>query len=148
MTIVETSISIGKPVEQVFEFLTNLQNQTKLNDMLTEVTLSGPVEVGTRFQTKGKVMGRDFSSDNEIIALEPNKKFGIKTFAAPRFRHNQHVYARRRWGRHQINPCNGFGDHDWRRPRHGRYGEKPTENRPRRHHGCHQESTGKLVIQQ
>ena len=83
MTIVETSINIGKPVEQVFEFLTNLQNQTKLNDMLTEVTLSGPVEVGTRFQTKGKVMGRDFSTDNEIIALEPNKKFGIKTFAAP-----------------------------------------------------------------
>jgi uncharacterized membrane protein len=83
MAVVETSINIGKPVTQVFEFITNLQNQTKLNGMLTEVVLSGPVAVGTRFKTKGEVMGRSFETDNEIIALEPNKVFGIKTFAAP-----------------------------------------------------------------
>ena len=28
-------------------------------------------------------MGRDFETNNEIIALEQNKTFGIKTFAAP-----------------------------------------------------------------
>ena len=83
MTIVETSISISKPVEQVFEFISNLQNQTKLNSTLSEVILDGPVAVGTKFKIKGSVMGRDFETDNEIIALEPNRKFGIKTFAAP-----------------------------------------------------------------
>ena len=83
MAIVETSINIGKPVEQVFEFITNLQNQTKLNGMLTEVVVDGPVAVGTKFKTKGTVMGRGFETDNEIVAMEPNKKFGIKTFAVP-----------------------------------------------------------------
>jgi uncharacterized membrane protein len=83
MTVVETSVTIGKPVEQVFKFITDLQNQTKLNDMLTEVVVDGPVAVGTKFKTKGKVMGRDFETNNEIVALEANKKLGIKTLAAP-----------------------------------------------------------------
>jgi len=83
MTVVETSISISKPVEEVFAFLSDLNNQTKLNATLSEVVLSGPVEVGTKFKMKGSVMGRDFESDNEIVALELNKTIGIKTFAAP-----------------------------------------------------------------
>jgi uncharacterized membrane protein len=83
MTVVETSVTIGKPVEQVFKFITDLKNQTKLNDMLTEVVVDGPVAVGTKFKTKGKVMGRDFETNNEIVALEANKKLGIKTLAAP-----------------------------------------------------------------
>jgi len=83
MTVVETSIRINKPVEEVFAFLSDLNNQTKLNNTLTEVVLSGPVAVGTRFKTKGSVMGRNFEVDNEIVALEQDKTLGIKTFAAP-----------------------------------------------------------------
>ena len=83
MTVVETSINISKPVEEVFAFLSDLNNQTKLNYTLSEVVLSGPVAVGTKFKMKGTVMGRDFETNNEIIALEQNKTFGIKTFAAP-----------------------------------------------------------------
>ena len=83
MTVVETSISLSKPVEEVFAFLSDPNNQTKLNDTLSEVVLDGPVEVGTKFKMKGSVMGRDFETDNEIVALEKNKTFAIKTFAAP-----------------------------------------------------------------
>jgi carbon monoxide dehydrogenase subunit G len=83
MTVVETSISLSKPVEEVFAFLSDLNNQTKLNNTLSEVVLEGPVEVGTKFKMKGSVMGRDFESENEIVALEQNKTIGIKTFAAP-----------------------------------------------------------------
>lgn len=83
MTIVETSLTIDRPVEDVFAFLSDPNNQTKLNSTLTEVVIDGPVAVGTKFKFKGTVMGRGFESDNEIIALEPNKTFGMKTFAAP-----------------------------------------------------------------
>jgi len=83
MTVVEASVSLSKPVEEVFAFLSDLNNQTKLNATLSEVVLDGPVEVGTKFKMKGSVMGRDFESDNEIVALEANKTIGIKTFAAP-----------------------------------------------------------------
>jgi len=83
MTVVEASISVNKPVEEVFAFLSDPNNQTKLNNTLTEVVVDGPVAVGTKFKLKGSVMGRDFETDNEIVALETNKTFGMKTFAAP-----------------------------------------------------------------
>ncbi|HEY2982313.1 MAG TPA: SRPBCC family protein [Anaerolineales bacterium] len=83
MAIIETSVTMNKPVGKVFEFLTNLENQKALNSMITEVNVSGKVAVGTKYKIKGTVMGRSFEADNEIVALEPNKKFGVKTLAAP-----------------------------------------------------------------
>ena len=83
MATVETSISINKPVETVFDFLTNLQNQKALNSSITDVVFSGKVGVGTRYKIKGTVMGRNFESENEIVAIEPNQKFSVKTLAAP-----------------------------------------------------------------
>jgi carbon monoxide dehydrogenase subunit G len=83
MATIETSISINKPVEKVFDFLTNLQNQKDLNSSITDVVFSGKVAVGTRYKIKGTVMGRTFESENEIVAIEPNKKFSVKTLAAP-----------------------------------------------------------------
>ena len=83
MTAVETSISINKPVEKVFDFLTNLQNQKAMNSSITDVVISGKVAIGTRYKIKGTVMGRTFESENEIVAIEPNKKFSVKILAAP-----------------------------------------------------------------
>jgi len=83
MATVETSISINKPIETVYDFLTNLQNQKSLNASITDVVFSGKVGVGTRYKIKGTVMGRTFESENEIVAMEPNQKFSVKTLAAP-----------------------------------------------------------------
>lgn len=83
MTIIETSIKIGKPVQKVFEFISNFENQKKLNNMLTDVIVSGPIKVGTKIKYKGSAMGRPFETENEIIAYEPNKLISIKTKAAP-----------------------------------------------------------------
>ena len=55
MTVVETSISVNKPVEEVFAFLSDPNNQTSLNGTLTEVVVDGPVAVGTKFKLKGSV---------------------------------------------------------------------------------------------
>jgi carbon monoxide dehydrogenase subunit G len=83
MATIETSISINKPVEQVYEYLTDVQNQKALNPGITDVVMDGGMAVGSRYKIKMTVMGRPFESENEIVALEPNKKFGIKTLAAP-----------------------------------------------------------------
>ncbi len=83
MATVETSISINKPVEQVYAYLTDVQNQKALNSSITEVLMDGPVAVGTHYKIKMSVMGRPFESENEIVALEPNKCFAVKTLAKP-----------------------------------------------------------------
>ena len=83
MATIETSISIKKPAEKVFAYLTDIQNQKALNPNILDVVVNGKVAVGTRYTIKSKYGAREFSSENEIVALEPNKKFAVKTLAAP-----------------------------------------------------------------
>ena len=83
MSTVDSSIQINRPVEAVYSFLINLENQKLIQPGTTAVTLHGPFAVGTRYTLQGQVMGRNYSTENEIVALEPNKKLAIKTLAPP-----------------------------------------------------------------
>lgn len=83
MAVIESSIQINRPVETVFAFVTDLNNLKALNSSITSVTLNGPFAVGTHYITKVQAAGREFSSEAEIVAIEPNKKFAVKTLAAP-----------------------------------------------------------------
>jgi carbon monoxide dehydrogenase subunit G len=83
MAVIETSIVISRPVEAVYSFVTNLDNMKLLQQGIKAINLNGPFGVGTRYTVKTEVMGREFSAENEIVALEPNKKFAVKTLASP-----------------------------------------------------------------
>lgn len=83
MANVETSISIKQPVEKVFAYITDVQNQKAMNPNITEIKTSGKMAVGMHYTVKMSMGGRQFESENEIVALEPNKTFGIKTLAKP-----------------------------------------------------------------
>jgi carbon monoxide dehydrogenase subunit G len=83
MTILEFSTKINKPVEAVFEFLTNLENQKKLSQYITGIEISEPLKVGTRYKIQTTTMGRTIETMNEVVSFEPNRKFGVKTFALP-----------------------------------------------------------------
>ena len=83
MTVLETSIKISKPVAQVFEFITNLENQKKLSSYITGIQVSEPLKVGTKYKIQTTSMGHVNETLNEVVSFEPNKKFGVKTFAPP-----------------------------------------------------------------
>jgi uncharacterized membrane protein len=83
MATIETSVNIKNPVEQVFGFITNLDNQKKLSTYITGIEVSGPVQLGTKYQIETTSMGHKNVTTNEVVAFEPNKRFGVKTFAAP-----------------------------------------------------------------
>jgi uncharacterized membrane protein len=83
MATIETSVNIKKPVEQVFNFITNLDNQKKLSTYITGIEVSGPVQLGTKYKIETTSMGHKNVTNNEVVAFEPNKRFGVKTFAAP-----------------------------------------------------------------
>jgi carbon monoxide dehydrogenase subunit G len=83
MSVVETSISINHPPARVFAHLTDLQNQKALNPSITAVELGGPMAVGMHYKIKMNLSGREFVIENEIVALEKDKLFCVKTLAAP-----------------------------------------------------------------
>lgn len=83
MATLETSVSISKPVEKVFEFITNLDNQKKLSTYITGIEVDGLVKLGTKYKIETTSMGHKNTTTNEVVAFEPNKKFGVKTYAAP-----------------------------------------------------------------
>jgi carbon monoxide dehydrogenase subunit G len=83
MATLELSTKISKPVEKVFEFITNLDNQKKLSTYITGIEVKGPLKVGTKYKIKTTSMGNTIETTNEVVSLEPNKKFAVKTLAAP-----------------------------------------------------------------
>ncbi|MBM3123793.1 MAG: hypothetical protein FJZ87_01830 [Chloroflexi bacterium] len=83
MPVLEVSTTIGRPVARVFEFITILENQKKLSSYITGVEFKGPLKVGSRYVVKTTSMGHTVETTNEVISLEPNKRFGVKTLAAP-----------------------------------------------------------------
>jgi uncharacterized membrane protein len=83
MTILETSVKISKPVEKVFEFITDLENQKKLSTYITGIEVSEPLKLGTKYKIQTTSMGHVNSTLNEVVSFEPNQRLGVKTFAAP-----------------------------------------------------------------
>ena len=83
MANIETSVSIKQPVEKVFAYITDVQNQKAMNPNITENKTSGKMAVGMHYTVKMSMAGRQFESEHEIVALEPNKTFAIKTLAKP-----------------------------------------------------------------
>jgi carbon monoxide dehydrogenase subunit G len=83
MAVIESSVKINKPADQVWAFITNLDNQKKLSSYITGIEMSGPLQVGTKYKIETTSMGMKNVTTNEVVAFEPNKKFGVKTLAAP-----------------------------------------------------------------
>ena len=83
MATIETSVRISKPVEKVFEFITNLDNQKKLSSYITGIEVSGPLKVGTKYKIETTSFGHKVVTTNEVVSFEPGKRFGVKTLAAP-----------------------------------------------------------------
>jgi carbon monoxide dehydrogenase subunit G len=83
MAVIETSVKVNKPVDQVWAFITNLENQKKLSTFISRIEVSGPLALGTKYKIETTSMGMKNVTTNEVIAFEPNQKLGIKTFAPP-----------------------------------------------------------------
>ena len=50
---------------------------------ITGVEVNGPVKLGTQYKIETTSMGHKNTTTNEVVAFEPDKKFGVKTFASP-----------------------------------------------------------------
>ena len=81
----EKSVFINRPIEEVFEFLTNPANDLKWRDSAVsgEWATDGPIGVGATQHSVDKLLGREIESKAEVTVWDPPNKFGLKTLGGP-----------------------------------------------------------------
>jgi uncharacterized membrane protein len=85
MARMEVSIVIDRPLEEVFAFTTNFENQPKWQSRLLEAKQisEGPIGVGTRWRLNAKMLGRRIEFEQECTEYEPNKTYAGKSKSGP-----------------------------------------------------------------
>jgi uncharacterized protein YndB with AHSA1/START domain len=81
----EHTVVIERPVEEVFAFATDPNNDTlwQSTSLETEQTSEGPVGVGTTFRNTTKFLGRRIESTYEITENDPPHKQCIRITSGP-----------------------------------------------------------------
>ena len=76
---------IDRPVKDVFAFITNPANMAKWNSAVVsmEQVTPGAVGMGTKFKSVGEMLGRRIEGEMEVIAFEPDSKYGFQMNAGP-----------------------------------------------------------------
>ena len=76
---------INRPVEEVFAFVSNPENNPKWSSLSREVTITsaGPIGVGTTYRSVVAFLGRRIEGETEITEYEPNRSFAEKSKSGP-----------------------------------------------------------------
>jgi uncharacterized protein YndB with AHSA1/START domain len=84
MALVESSVLINRPVEDVFQFIADFENYPKWNHSMLECkrTTEGSTRAGTIFDSRMVYMGQKYSAPLKITEYKPNEKI---TFYASQF---------------------------------------------------------------
>jgi uncharacterized membrane protein len=87
MVKTEKIITIKRPIEEVFDYVSNLENGPEWQSGLEEVRCitDGPLGVGTHFTSVRKFMGRRLEAELELVTYDLNKEIAFKSIsgAAP-----------------------------------------------------------------
>lgn len=76
---------IDKPVKDVFAFVTDPKNMSKWNSAVVslEQVTPGAVALGTKFKSIGEMLGRRIEGEMQVVAFEPDDKYGFQMNAGP-----------------------------------------------------------------
>jgi uncharacterized protein YndB with AHSA1/START domain len=82
---ISNQIEIARPVDEVFAFVADFNNNPRWMPVLgVEQTSSGPVGAGTTFRQRFHMMGADYEMDCVITEFEPVRRISFR-FVAPVF---------------------------------------------------------------
>lgn len=81
----QVSTLIHRPIEQVFSFVVNFENQAKWQaaTVRNAQTTPGPMCIGAQCLHVGKWLGRSYESVGEVIEYQQNRKWGYKSVSGP-----------------------------------------------------------------
>ncbi len=82
---IEYSILINRPIEDVFAYVSNVENwpQWISGASETKQTSPGPMGVGTTFTQVSHYLGRQFEVNARVTEYEPNRKFAVVNDGKP-----------------------------------------------------------------
>ena len=84
MIKIESSVTINRPVEDIFEFIADNDNDTLWQSGVTESEQpTGSMGVGATYKQVSKVVGREIESTIEVTEYDPNRRFAFKTTSGP-----------------------------------------------------------------
>lgn len=84
MPAAERSIVIHRPQQEVFDFFTNPVNEARWRTHLKDVSVSGPVGVGSRVHQVVKGPGgRGIAADIEVTVFQPPERYAFRVVAGP-----------------------------------------------------------------
>ena len=85
MRTIEQSVIINRPVEEVWEFISNIENAPKWDRgvIAARQISEGPLGVGTTLQTTRLLLGRRRTPNYVVSEYEPNQKIALKAFLGP-----------------------------------------------------------------
>ena len=85
MAQIKNSITIHRPIEEVFAFVADYSNNVKWQSgvISAEFTSPGPVGVGTTFKYDAEFMGRKLETTGELTAYDPPKMIAWKSTSGP-----------------------------------------------------------------
>ncbi len=81
----EASITIDRPVEDVFAFTTDIQKLTKWSSVFKSVKRlsDGPVGVGTKDELTVEFVGQKIETTTEVTAYDPPNRYAYKSISGP-----------------------------------------------------------------
>src|SRR5438067_87673 len=85
MASAEGSITINRPIQDVFAFVSNKENDSRWSPSIVEVQrVSGDGTVGTKYRQVIKGPGRrPIPADVEVTGYEPGKRLAFRATAGP-----------------------------------------------------------------
>lgn len=85
MLRIDFALEIDRPVEDVFSYLTDLDNLPQWQSSLVEMRAETdePMRVGTRLIEVRKFLGRRMESTVEVTEYEPNRRWALRVVDGP-----------------------------------------------------------------
>jgi len=85
MTTMTQSVTVNRPVAEVWDFISNFENTTRWSRGVLEArqTSDGPLGVGSTLQTVVKAFGRRRTADYLVTEYQPNHAFAFKVTSGP-----------------------------------------------------------------
>jgi len=85
MATFEINLVINRPIEEVFAFISNPENQPRWRAATLEIrrVSSEPLNVGSIVRGRFTFLGRPFDGNLEIIAWEPDRSYATRMVEGP-----------------------------------------------------------------